>query len=238
MNNLSEYKYKYDLHVHTSPVSKCGDFSPCEVVDKYIKRGFDGIVITNHFSLNSAPENIAQKDFLEFYLRDYREAKECGEKRGLKVFPGIEIKFPENYNEYLVYGLNEDDISCAYGYLSGDYKTFYNEFKRDDILIIQAHPFRKNCILQDVNILDGIEAYNLHPGHNPAMGFAAKIAYDNPHLLITGGTDFHHEGHEGMCAMCTREKLTDSRSLVNTLKSKDIIFDSWGNKIIPPYNCL
>lgn len=236
MNNLNDYKYKYDLHVHTSPVSKCGDFSPCDVVDKYVKLGFDGIVITNHFCIDSLRNYTEKEDFVEYYLRDYRQAKEYGEENNLKVFPGLEIRFPENDNDYLVYGIDEDDVFRAFDYIYTDYKTFYREFKKDNILIIQAHPFRNHCVLQDISVLDGIEAYNLHPGHNSAQGFVAKLAYDNPRLLITGGTDFHHEGHEGMCAMCTTEKLTDSSSLVNSIKSRDIIFDVWGSKIIPPYS--
>ena len=41
-------KFKTDLHIHTSDVSKCAHISTDEVVEFYIKKGYSTIVITNH----------------------------------------------------------------------------------------------------------------------------------------------------------------------------------------------
>ena len=228
---FDDYKYKYDLHVHTSPVSLCADFEPKDVVDKYTRLGFDGIVVTNHFSESVLGDFKTKEAFLEYYLKDYHITKEYGEKNGLQVFLGLEIRFPENFNDYLVYGIDESDVSIAYDYIFGSYEDFYKGFKTDENLIIQAHPMRNSCVLQNLDILDGIEVFNMHPNHNSRIAMAAKIAKENPYLLITGGSDFHHEGHEGMCAMCVREKLTDSKALADIIRKGDYIFDIWGNKI-------
>ena len=233
MTELSKYKYKYDLHVHTSPVSPCGDFSPEEVVDKYIELGYHGIVLTNHFQPHVVDKFETGEDFIAHFLSDFYRGKEYGDKKGFDVILGIEIRFPENNNDYLIYGIHESDIYKAIQYIHTDYETFYKNFKTEKNLIIQAHPFRKGCSLQDTDILDGIEVFNLHPGHNSGIGFTAKAAFDNPHLLKTGGTDFHHEAHEGMCGTLFKERITDSYMLSNALKSKDYILDIWGNKVIP-----
>lgn len=233
MTELSKYKYKYDLHVHTSPVSPCGDFSPEEVVDKYIELGYHGIVLTNHLQPHLVDKFETGEDFIAHFLSDFYRGKEYGDKKGFDVILGIEIRFPENNNDYLIYGIEESDIYKAIQYIHTDYETFYKNFKTEKNLIIQAHPFRKGCSLQDTNILDGIEVFNLHPGHNSGIGFAAKAAFDNPHLLKIGGTDFHHEAHEGMCGALFKERVTDSYMLSNALKSKDYILDIWGNKVIP-----
>ena len=231
--NINDYRYKYDLHVHTSPVSACGDLTPCEVVNRYAELGFQGVVITNHFSESVLRGFKTKEDFLEYYLNDYRNAVENGKKHGLQVFLGLEIRFPENNNDYLVYGIDETDVLCAYDYIFTDYETFYREFKTDKNLIVQAHPFRSSCSLQQLDIIDGIEVYNMHPGHNSRVALAAKLVHDNPRLCVTGGTDFHHEGHQGMCAMCLKEKVCDSIALADAIRARDYIFDIWGNKIIP-----
>ncbi len=230
--NTNLYKFKYDLHVHTSPVSKCGDFSPEEVIDRYAALGFSGVVITNHFSKSVLGDFTSAESFTQYYLGDYKLAQSYGAQKGVQVFLGMEIRFPENDNDYLVYGIEEDDVIKAYDYIFTDYETFYRGFKNDKNIIVQAHPFRNSCVLQNIDILDGIEVFNMHPGHNSRVGVAAKLVHDNPGLLITGGTDFHHEDHQGMCALCTKKKLSDSKSLADVIRSKDFLFDIWGNKII------
>lgn len=231
-NYLSQYKFKYDLHVHTSPVSPCADFSPEETVARYAALGFDGIVITNHFK-SGVFKDMTKSEAVEYYLNDYKKAKAEGEKHGIDIILGFETKYPENANDYLVYGVCEDDVALAYDYIHKDYKTFYKEFRNDKNLIVQAHPFRNDMVLQDADFLDGIEVYNLHPHHNSRVALAAKWAKENPHFIVTGGTDFHHENHEGMCAVRTREKITDSHKLAKILKSRDYIFDIWGQAVLP-----
>lgn len=236
--NTDMYRYKYDLHVHTSPVSRCGDFSPREVVDRYVSAGFQGIVITNHFSFAAMNTLKSKEEYLNFYLSDYYEARSYGKEKGLDVLLGAEMRFPENDNDYLVYGINEKDLFSAYDYLFTEYEKFYDEFKNGHNIIIQAHPFRSSCNLQSLDIIDGIEVFNMHPGHNSRVAVAAKTAYENPHLLVTGGSDFHHENHQAMCGVCLKERVTDSFAMAKVIKSRDFIFDIWGNKIVPSNNNL
>jgi hypothetical protein len=63
----------------------------------------------------------------------------------------------------------------------------------------------------------------------------AKIAKEKPHLLVTGGTDFHHDGHEGLCATCTTTKITDSFAVAELIKSRDFVLDLSGSVIIPNF---
>ncbi len=233
ITGLKKYKYKYDLHVHTSPVSTCADFSPAEAAERYACMGFDGFVLTNHFTPLGLEKHSSGKDYAEYFLNDYYETKIAGKKLGVDIILGMEIRFPENCNDYLVYGISEDDVYTCSEYLKSDYKTFYREFKSDKNIIIQAHPFRNNITLCDLDYVDGVEVFNLHPGHNSRLGIAAKLVKENPGLIITGGTDFHHEGHQGMCAMCTSKKIKSSIDLAALINSGNYIFDIWGNKIIP-----
>lgn len=233
--NIQNYKYKYDLHVHTSPVSKCGDIDPRGCVDRYMELGFSGFAITNHFGQTVLRDFTSKEDFMDFYLKDFFIAKKYGEELGFDVIFGLEIRFPESTNEYLVYGIDEDDAYRAYDYIFGNYEAFYKGFKNDKNVILQAHPYRHPCFLQNTDILDGIEVFNMHPHHNSCVSLAARTAQENPRLIISGGTDFHHEGHQGLCALCSGERINNSFSLSKLLKSRDYIFDVCGNKILP-YN--
>ena len=47
---MEKKKYKYELHCHTSDVSLCAFSTAKEAVEFYKNRGYDGIVITDHYS--------------------------------------------------------------------------------------------------------------------------------------------------------------------------------------------
>ena len=82
------------------------------------------------------------------------------------------------------------------------------------------------------NFVDGIESFNMHPNHNSVIGFAAAYARDND-LIVTAGTDFHHEGHHGLCAVRTKTLPKDSFEYADILRSKDYVFDISGSIVLP-----
>ena len=230
--NIKEYKYKIDFHTHTSPVSPCSQITPQRMVAAYKELGFDGIVLTNHFIdfliKSDDPEVVSQT-----YLSDYYKTKEIGNKNGLKVYLGMEIRFPENCNDYLIYGIEEKDIKELFSYIHGDYISFYKAFKNDKNVILQAHPFRNGIQLQNPDYIDGIETFNMHPGHNSRIGFACQYGSNYPHFIKTCGTDFHHEGHQGLGATLTKTLPEDSIGIAEILKSGDYLFNVAESIIIP-----
>lgn len=227
-----EYKYKIDFHTHTRPASPCSDISPSELVDRYIKKGFDGIVLTNHF-IDFLLQSEDAKEAADIYLNDYHETRREGEKAGLKVYLGMEARFTDNCNDYLIYGITEEDVKKVFSFIKGDFKTFYKGFKNDKNVILQAHPFRNGMTLQDPKLLDGIEVYNVHPNHNSRVAVANAYANRYPHFIKTCGTDFHHAGHEGLGATRLKVLPENSVELAKILKSKDYIFDIAGSIVLP-----
>ena len=222
---LTDYPYKTELHTHCFPASPCADLSPEEVVNTYIAAGADSLVITNHL----APYNCDQG--IENYLADYRKAREvAGDK--INVILGVEMRFAENFNDYLVYGVCEDDIPHFFELLPYGIEKFYKEVKNDRNVIIQAHPFRKNIVLAPEDYIDGIESFNLHPGHNSRVGMGARYA-KLCGKLVTCGSDFHHKGQHALSFMRTAEEMKDSYDVARAIKSKDVVFDCSGHIIIP-----
>ena len=229
---FSEYKYKIELHAHTNPASSCSDFTPEEVIKTYSEAGVDAVVITNHFCKSGS--EIGKDEYINRYLGDYRDAVSAGKKYGVNVILGMELRFSsENNNDYLVFGIDEDFISYAYDFLDCTLEEAYPHIKNDKNLIIQAHPKRKGIEPVDSAFLDGIEAFNMHPGHNNSPSMACKIVHENPDLLIIAGSDYHHKNHEAGGLILSKNLPSDSFELTKLLKSRDYLMSVGGYITIP-----
>ena len=224
---FEEYKFKTELHAHTTPASGCSEITPEHLIEVYKEKGYTSIALTNHFIVDDADP----KEKITKYLDDYYKTLELGKKEGINIILGSEIRFSENYNDYLIYGIIPDDLYDINALLDKGIDNFYKEYKNDKNIILQAHPFRNGIELANPESIDGVEAFNLHPGHNSRVGFAAQYARKHD-FLITCGTDYHHFGHEGLCGILTKEPITDSHQLAQVLKNKDYIIDISGYKLI------
>ena len=226
---LKDYPYTAELHAHTNPASFCGDFPANEAVDFYRAAGVNTLAITNHFNsdltIGDTKENIKK------YLEDYHLAKESAND-DINVILGIEIRFDGSNNDYLVFGIEEDELLLYAELTPYGIENFYKNAKNDRNVIIQAHPFRNGVTRAPVDSIDGIEAYNLHPNHNQRNALSTMHAKKN-NLLVTGGSDFHHVTHHALCLMRTKTELKSSFDVADAIKSKDVVFDSNGSIIIP-----
>lgn len=235
---VKDYPIKVELHAHTYPASRCGDVSPEDTVETYAKNGADAIVITNHFfpGMMERPRwaNLSHAELVEYYLEDYYKAKKRGDEIGVSVIFGTELRFSENINDYLVYGLEPSELVDVISYFDKGISEFYRDYKSEDRLIFQAHPFRKGMELAPLDSIDGIESFNVHPGHNSCIGFAAKYVRDNS-LLSIGGSDFHEPDRFGLCYMRCKSAPKDSSELVEILRSRDYFLDISGSYVFP-YN--
>ena len=231
INLVNQYKYRTELHCHTYPASQCADFRPREVVKIYAENGYDSIAVTNHFTpdiFNYEHKSVYVKKFLS----DYNQALEAGKKYNINVILGMELRFTESENDYLIFGIDEEFVMKTSNYIEGSLESFYKSMKNEHNLIIQAHPFRTNCKVANPEYLDGVETFNMHPGHNSKNSFALKFAQEN-NLIQIVGTDFHHPGTECLAALLTKEPVRDSFDLSKVLKSKDYLFEIGGSIVIP-----
>ena len=222
---LKDYPYTTELHAHSFPVSGCGDFSAEEVVEIYKNAGASSLCLTNHLGPGNADLGA------EYYLEDFYKAREAA-GNDINVILGVEMRFTENSNDYLVYGVSEDDIPRFIELVPFGIENFYKEVKNDKNVIIQAHPFRKGLTLAPEGSVDGIESLNLHPSHNGRIAIATRYAkFKN--MLVTAGTDFHHEGHQALCLMRSKEEMKNSYDVAEAIKSRNVIFDCSGHIVIP-----
>ncbi|MBQ8578842.1 MAG: PHP domain-containing protein [Clostridia bacterium] len=230
---LDQYKYKIELHAHTSPASGCSELVPAEFIERLKATGCDTVCVTNHFFEGGT--YMGADDPVGKYLEDFYKTKEFGEAAGMTVILGAEYRFHENCNDYLVYGIDEAFLRETVTQFGLTFREFYEKYNSPDRLILQAHPFRNGIEPIDGAHMDAIEAFNLHPGHNSRVTIASRYAQQENIPIVTIGTDLHHRGHEGTSSLRAKVKPQNGAELVALLRSKDYVFELGGRPLLPYY---
>jgi len=227
-----QYAYRIELHAHTAPASGCSEISPQEMAQIYSDLHYDAMVLTNHFMYQG--EKRTKAEYIDRYLHDFEQTKFYGDALGVKIYLGAEIRFTENTNDYLIYGVDRTLLEEVYDYLPHGVVHFRENYKMPNSVFIQAHPFRNNVTLADPAILDGIEVFNMHPGHNSRIGVASVYAKGYSNHIVTGGSDFHHlnHNHEGVAAMRAPYLPQDSWAVAKLMKKGDFLLEIGRNHII------
>lgn len=203
---LSLYKYKYEMHLHTCPVSKCGKATVEENLAFYQKMGYTGVFVTNHFldgNIN-IDASVSYRDKLDFYLSDYYKALDLAAFYDLQVFFGVELSYKGT--DFLVYGL-DPDWYYAHPEIMDMKKTEELPFMiREGGLTFQAHPYREASYIDHIRLfprsVQGVEVINacrndlenrMAEAYAEAYGLIRIAGSDNhigPNLKKLAGTAF------------------------------------------------
>lgn len=184
-------KYMYETHFHTAEVSTCARVGAKEAVDIYKKAGYSGVVVTDHFSQDCFENKYEGKDWkekIDYYLRGYKKAKECATD-DFAVLLALEARF-ENDNDYLVYGVDEDFLYKNEWFTKMTIKQFKKLAEKNQLTVIQAHPFRIDSNITNPRYIDGIEIYNGNRRHDSSNNIAEMWAKKHG-FITTSGSDFH-----------------------------------------------
>lgn len=214
--------YKYEIHCHTKDVSVCGHVPAEEMVKLYKEAGYDGIVITDHYSPATFPfqEQISKTRACEHYLKGYRKAKAL-EDENFTVLLGMELRYYATVNDYLIYGLTEEKLKKLPHMMALYTKQGYKAMKKEGLLVIQAHPFRKFIYRANPKYLDGVEVYNGKTDkelNDKALDWANSFTKA---AIKVGGSDAHRESQICTSGIITHEKIRTSEDLVRILQSGD-----------------
>ena len=213
--------YRYDIHVHTMETSRCGHLKAQEIVAGYKQLGYDGICITDHLHDLYISLMDCRDDWqacMDRFVYGFREAKKAGDALGLSVLFGVELRFPENDSDYLIYGVDERWMRENPYICNMDHESFFRRFGKE-LLIIHAHPYRK-CDEVFYDCVHGLEIANCNPRHDSRNHMALKLAKENPHLLRVCGSDMHRPGDEGQAAVLLAEPVHNSFELKAALESQ------------------
>ena len=224
---------KIDMHTHCLPASLCAHHEPELLPGYFRKKGIDAIVLTNHYvpshckKLGTTPEEQALG-----YIDVYKRCKKEGEKVGIKVFFGAELKLTTlpTHPEFLLYGMSEEDFIFSFPLFHKTQEEVFEFCNEKNILMVQSHPYRTEQGYEpaDMRYVHGIEVYNPHLLFDARFDDALKLAVDN-NKIKTSGSDFHIKDQAGLAGMIVPDYIEDQFMLRDYLKeNKAVIFDKSG----------
>ncbi len=199
--------YKYETHFHTDETSPCGKVPAATGVRLYHQAGYAGIIVTDHYFrgfFDMHPFSKWEKK-IDLFLKGYRSALEEGLRLGIDIRLGMELRFDESFNDYLVYGFDEDFLKSNKKLYRLGLKGFRKLTAGSGITIVQAHPFRFGITPAAPELIDGIEVFNGNPRHDSKNHLALEYAEANG-LKMTSGSDFHRIGDEARGGITVAER--------------------------------
>ncbi len=217
-------KYKYQMHTHTSPCSRCAVMKPQELTEALYKGGYNGCVITNHFFHGNSgiDRKLPWDAFIKHYEQDYLECKKYAEKYDLDIIFGIEEQIYDGL-EILCYGITPEFLYNNPQLLYNLLEEWHKTAQSYGALIIQAHPFRDRFYINNprvfpIEFIDGIEIYNY--GNSAENNIMAENFYSKHNdLIITGGADAHDDSILCVSGIETCTRIRNETELVSVLKS-------------------
>ena len=217
--------YKYELHAHTSECDLVAKLSGGELVRAYADQGYSGIVITDHyFSIffdwfREELEGKSHKEIIDRWLRGYESARNEGEKIGFTVLPGAEVRIDGTINDYLVYGLEIEDLYRL---------PLLNRMNSiDEVLdilpertcVVHAHPFREKMTVRDPSRFFGIEVHN--GGTDGFRNQMARVWAEHYSKAMTSGSDCHGPWAVGKGGIITENPIYTPTDLVQVLRGRN-----------------
>ncbi len=217
--------FKYETHLHTFPVSKCGFCSVRENLEFYKSRGYDGVFITNHFidgNINIDRDR-PYEERINFYFSDYEEGVKIGEEIGIKVFFGAEMSYKGT--DFLVYGLDKEWF-LSHPEIEEMKKSRELPFLMEQgALVIQAHPFREASYIDHIRLfprgVEGIETVNAC--RKEFENKMADIYADYYGFAKFAGSDNHKGSEQKLLAgMCSERPITSEADFISAYRSGEL----------------
>ena len=213
--------YKYELHCHTGAVSRCASIEPEKAVELYKEKGYDGMVITDHYSPQTFLDRhlLAPQKAADFYLDGWRRAKAAAGD-DFTVLLGMEIRFYGNANDYLVYGVTPEFVKNSGNMMLLYPRRFHKLCQKNGMIFVQAHPFRPFLFRSMPKNLDGCEIANAKNNGSGVNEKAEEWAKKFSSPVLVGGSDLHRESQaDKMGGIITEEKIRTNADLLRILKS-------------------
>jgi predicted metal-dependent phosphoesterase TrpH len=211
--------FKTELHCHSNDVSCCARIDAETIIDKYTSGGYSTVVLSNHLSIYTWDflGCTSWNEFVDKFVAGYKNLKEKASGK-LEILLGMELRFKNSNNDYLVFGVTEEFLREHENILELDPPAFHTVAKENGLLFIQAHPFRDWMTVTPPSCVDGVEVYNGHKGHDSRNEIAEAWA-DKYGLIKTSGTDLHYKDVPTNAGILTDEKITSMAQLIEVLKN-------------------
>ena len=183
-----------ETHFHTAETSPCGHVQAADGIAMYARHGYDAVVVTDHFQAGWFDQRmpLSWEARVTEWLTGYRHAHAAGQACGVKVYLGMEFTFPGTRDDVLVYGLSAERILARPQMHRLGPAGFARLAREENLLLIQAHPYRPYISQVYDMLVDGLEVYNGNPRHQSDNARAAVEAEKRGWVALSG-SDFHQQ---------------------------------------------
>lgn len=212
--------YLYEMHAHVKEVSTCAGSNAELLASLYVDTDYTGIVLTDHMNGSTFKhmKDASWDEKIDHFLSGYRAVKKAvGDK--LTVIMAMEINFYHHPNDYLVYGVTENFLRSHGDLMAMGPERFSELAHENGLIMVQAHPFRRDSRVEDWKILDGYEIFNGNPRHYSCNPMAEAWAKYHNKAIVTSGSDFHEPEDAGHGGVYFEKKITSPQELVEELRS-------------------
>ncbi len=216
-----------DMHVHTKIASPCGRNEPSDIVRMYKEKGYDGIVVTDHFIDHCMRDyyGLDYNDYCDLHRSAYEKTKAEGDKIGLTVLYGAELRLrATGENDYLVYGMTTDFFKANPDIFDWSVERLKDECETGGFVFYQAHPFRTGMTVSNPFNLYGIEVYNGKVSPKDCdvnRNILADIFADKYELHKIAGSDCHGKNDLGTAGIFIYKDIRTENELVGVLKNDE-----------------
>ena len=177
---------RYDLHIHSKYSHKCGTLDPKDIIKYAMKKGLDGIAITDHNTIKGGLETKKYED------------------DSIDVIVGCELDTSQGE----IIGLFiEEEIK------STDVMDIIDEIHSQGGLVVIPHPFDKfrkhfNKLEDYIGKIDAIEGFNARCIFNEDNRNARKFAREQ-NIQIVAGSDAHYGNEIGSAGIYVSNNIKD-----------------------------
>lgn len=225
--------YRYETHLHTSPVSRCARASVRETLEFYKSLGYDGVFITNHFldgNIN-IDNNRPYEERINFYFSDYEEGVKLSKEIGIKVFCGVELSYLGT--DFLVYGLDKEWYLKNPQIMDMKKSDELKFLMESGALVVHAHPYREDFYIDHIRLyprcVEGVEVINAC--RSDFENSMADHYADNYSLLKTAGSDNHIASNiKRLAGMASDTPLIDENDFIKRVRNGEMTIFTLENK--------
>ena len=218
--------YRYETHLHTSPVSICAKKTVRENLEFYKSLGYDGVFITNHFldgNFVARHTDLSYEEKIKIYISDYLEGVEIGKEIGIRVFFGVELSY--RGTDFLVYGPEPEWYLAHPEIMEMEKSTELPYLIKEGGFVIQAHPFREAKYIDHIrlfpNCTHGVEVFN---ANRTALENRMADCYANEYgFCKTAGSDNHlGEEQKILAGLESDTPIKDVKDFIERVKNGEM----------------
>ena len=229
--------YLYETHCHSSQCSRCAVSTAQELVRAYCIKGYDGLVLTDHFiwGNTAVSRRLPWDERMRQYYEAYLDAKKAAEGLDFDVIFGFEHAYGDG-KEVLVYGVELDFLLVNPDIPQLSLDRFVERIHEAGGIVIQAHPYRNRSYVNMAveprwDIVDGIEIYNT--GNQPGEDARALRMAPREDYILTSGGDIHYDRDEriGHAGVLLPQRVKTSKEFADALKRREHGFLIQGKRL-------